>query len=163
VEPAVAAGAAAAPAIVVPFDGGYRAWRLAVADGWTAASELARRARRSHDAPTERAMARERPVRPPHASGATEASRGSGGAAVVASASVPRLSKDAYRRERERIEGDLTRLTERKLLLEAGLGDPTVQANFVELRRLGSELADVDGAIVQAEDAWLALEERAPA
>ena len=48
-------------------------------------------------------------------------------------------------------------------MLEAGLGDPTVQANFVELRRLGSELADVDGALSQAEDAWLTLEERAPA
>ena len=42
------------------------------------------------------------------------------------------------------------------------LEDPAVQANFVELRRLGSELADVDAALSQAEDAWLTLEERAP-
>ena len=72
------------------------------------------------------------------------------------------LSKDAYRRERERVEADLARLGERKAELEAGLGSPDVQANFVELRRLGSELADVDGALSQAEDAWLTLEERAP-
>ena len=35
-------------------------------------------------------------------------------------------------------------------------------ANFVELRRLTSELADVEAALAAAEDAWLALEERAP-
>lgn len=76
---------------------------------------------------------------------------------------LPRLSKDAYRRERERIEGDLVRLGERKMTLEAGLSEPAVQANFVELRRLGSELADVNAALDLAEDAWLTLEERAPA
>jgi len=37
-----------------------------------------------------------------------------------------------------------------------------VQSNFVELRRLGSELADIEHALSQAEDAWLILEERAP-
>jgi hypothetical protein len=72
------------------------------------------------------------------------------------------LSKDAYRREHERIEADLERLGRRKAELEAGLDDPTVQANFVELRRLGSELADVDRALGLAEDAWLTLQERAP-
>ncbi|HKZ92061.1 MAG TPA: ABC transporter C-terminal domain-containing protein, partial [Candidatus Limnocylindrales bacterium] len=82
--------------------------------------------------------------------------------AKAAPATWLRLSKDAYRRERERIEADLARLAERKMVLESGLGDPMVQANFVELRRLGSELADVDGALSQAEDAWLTLEERAP-
>jgi predicted nucleic acid-binding Zn-ribbon protein len=75
---------------------------------------------------------------------------------------MPRLSKDAYRREHRRIETDIDRLSERKALLEAGLDEPSVQANFVELRRLGSELADVDSALSQAEDAWLTLEERAP-
>jgi hypothetical protein len=72
------------------------------------------------------------------------------------------LSKDAYRRERERIESDLASLGARKSSLERGLEDPSVQANFVELRRLGTELADVDAALGQAEDAWLALAERAP-
>ena len=41
-------------------------------------------------------------------------------------------------------------------------GDQRVQSNFVELRRLTSELADVDGALAQAEEAWLTLSERAP-
>ena len=74
-----------------------------------------------------------------------------------------RLSKDAYRREHERIEADMERLNERKAALESALDDPAVQSNFVELRRLGSELAEVDGALNQAEDAWLTLQERAPA
>ena len=72
------------------------------------------------------------------------------------------LSKDAYRRQRASVETDLTRLGLRKNHLELALGRPDVQANFVELRRLSSELADVDAALAQAEDAWLALEERAP-
>jgi hypothetical protein len=72
------------------------------------------------------------------------------------------LSKDAFRRERERIEADLARLGDRKAALERGLEDPAVQANFVELRRLGTELAEVDAALGQAEDAWLTLAERAP-
>jgi hypothetical protein len=42
------------------------------------------------------------------------------------------------------------------------MGDPEVQGNFVELRRIGSELADVDVALEAAEDAWLELEERRP-
>ncbi len=75
---------------------------------------------------------------------------------------LPRLSKDAYRRQRERVEADMAHLGGRKAALEAALEDPAVQANFVELRRLGSELADVDSALNQAEDAWLTLEERAP-
>jgi hypothetical protein len=74
-----------------------------------------------------------------------------------------RLSKDAYRRERRRIEADLARLGERKAALEQGLADQAVQANFIELRRLSTELADVNAALDQAEDAWLTLEERAPA
>ena len=42
------------------------------------------------------------------------------------------------------------------------MGDPAVQGNFVELRRVTSELADIDVALAAAEDAWLDLEERAP-
>jgi hypothetical protein len=42
------------------------------------------------------------------------------------------------------------------------MGDPGVAANFVEMRRVTSELADVDRALAAAEDAWLQLEERAP-
>ena len=72
------------------------------------------------------------------------------------------LSKDAYRRRRQLIEDDLTRLGLRKSQLELALGDPSVQSNFVELRRVSSELADVDAALAQAEDAWLVLAEQAP-
>ncbi len=72
------------------------------------------------------------------------------------------LSKDAYRRQKTLIESDLTRLGLRKSQLELALGDPAAQANFVELRRISSELADVDQALAAAEDAWLLLEERAP-
>jgi hypothetical protein len=74
----------------------------------------------------------------------------------------PRLSKDAYRRQREALDAELTRLGLRKNHLELAMGDPGVQSNFVELRRVTSELADVETALATAEDAWLALEERAP-
>jgi protein subunit release factor A len=80
----------------------------------------------------------------------------------VSSNGRARLSKDVYRRESQRIEADLERLTQQKAALEAALEDPAVQSNFVELRRLSSELAEIDGALSQAEDAWLTLEERAP-
>ncbi len=42
------------------------------------------------------------------------------------------------------------------------MGDPAVAANFVELRRISSELADVSTALEAAEEAWLELEDRAP-
>jgi hypothetical protein len=37
-----------------------------------------------------------------------------------------------------------------------------VGANFVELRRVTSELADVQRALEAAEETWLDIEERAP-
>ena len=73
-----------------------------------------------------------------------------------------RLSKDAYRRQKETVEGELTRLGLRKSHLELAMGDPSVLANFVELRRITSELADVEVALAGVEEAWLSLEERAP-
>ena len=133
------------PAIVAQFDGGYREWRTAVGEGWTADDALASRSGRALPAP---------PRPKPMAPSARSMPRVGDGVAP--------LSKDAYRREHERIEADLARLGERKAALEAALDEPDVQANFVELRRLGSELADVDSALNQAEDAWLTLEERAP-
>ncbi len=60
------------------------------------------------------------------------------------------------------MEGDLNRLGLRRSHLELALGDAGTQANFVELRRVTSELADVDAALAQAEEAWLTIEERAP-
>ncbi len=145
---------AGAPAMVAPFDAGYRDWRVAVADGWTATDALARRSGAAHARSVIAPRARS------ESPGARESTRGS--EPERTNRSGTRLSKDVYRRERERIEADLARLSERKSILEAKLEEPSVQANFVELRRLGSELADVDSALSQAEDAWLTLEERAP-
>ena len=75
---------------------------------------------------------------------------------------LERLSKDAYRRQKATLDSELTRLGLRKSHLELALGDPAVAANFVEMRRVASELADVDAALASAEHAWLELEERAP-
>jgi hypothetical protein len=73
-----------------------------------------------------------------------------------------KLSKDAYRRQKAAVDAELTRLGLRKSHLELALSDPAVGANFVELRRITSELADIEAALAAAEDAWLELEERAP-
>ena len=75
---------------------------------------------------------------------------------------LAKLSKDAYRRQKEAIDAELTRLGLRKNHLELELSKPAVQSNFIELRRITSELADVDTALAAAEESWLALEERAP-
>ena len=75
---------------------------------------------------------------------------------------LAKLSKDAYRRQKTALDAELTRLGLRKNHLELAMGDPSVAANFVELRRVTSELADVSQALAVAEDAWLELEDRAP-
>jgi hypothetical protein len=80
----------------------------------------------------------------------------------VRAAAKGKLSKDAYRRQKAAVEADLTRLGLRKNHLELSLGDPAVAANFVEMRRITSELADIEQALAAAEDAWLDVEERAP-
>jgi ATP-binding cassette subfamily F protein 3 len=134
------------PAQVARFDGGYRKWRAAAANGWSAASALARAALPPSSPPT-RAAPEPPKARPP---------------SRPRSSSRPVLSKDAYRRRRQVVEEDLTRLGLRKGQLELALGDSGVQSNFVELRRVSSELADVDAALAQAEDAWLMLAEQAP-
>ncbi len=172
-----------APALVVPFDGGYRAWRAALVDGWTAATATLSASASSVTRAGPGAWAGLTP-RPSAGTGSAAASPGAGpvsspspdgparGAPEAASArtpapgtavgALPPLSKDVYRRERRRIEDDLARLGGRKEELEAALVDVGVRSNFVELRRLTTELADVDSAMSRAEDAWLALEERAP-
>ena len=135
--------------LAVAFDGGYRGWRAAVADGWTARDANERRAARGAPpaaanavAETTRAREQTKPVSP--------------------RARQPKLSKDAYRRQRGALDAELTRLGLRKNHLELAMGDPSIAANFVELRRVTSELADVTAALAVAEDAWLELEERAP-
>ena len=74
----------------------------------------------------------------------------------------PRPARSAARRQRATVDADLTRLGLRKSHLELALGDPAVAANYVEMGRVTSELADVEQALAAAEDAWLDLEERAP-
>jgi len=149
--------------LAVPFEGGYRAWREAVAGGWTirvAAEAEARRLRPGGSAGSAAAA--------PAASPSGDASRGprtDGRAAAPATRArrrTDRLSKDAYRRQKAAADAELTRLGLRRNHLELAMADPTVQANFVELRRITSELADVDAAVAVAEDAWLEVEERAP-
>ena len=170
---------------VAPFEGGYRAWRAAIGDGWTVASALEQEARRLRGGGLGPGAASQRAER--LAAGrdrtATAASTlalprglgttGASGAAPAATAPTngrasgsrpkgAKLSKDAYRRQRETIDADLTRLGLRKNHLELELSKPAVQSNFIELRRVSSELADVETALNAAEDAWLSLEERAP-
>ncbi len=152
-----------------PFDGGYRAWRAAVADGWTVASALEAEAKRLRGggAGTKSATATRSP-----GSGDGQPSGVSGTPAVssVATAPAPRprrrkqekLSKDAYRKQKLVLDGELSRLGLRRSHLELSLADPRIASNFVEVRRVTSEMADVDDALAAAEDAWLELEERAP-
>jgi ATP-binding cassette, subfamily F, member 3 len=155
---------------VAPFDGGYREWRQAIADGWTVAGALEQQAKRLQ--PQGAALrARELVAAGVPESGARRAttpepapapSSGNGRTAARPARREGRLSKDAYRRQREVIDAELTRLGLRKNHLELELSKPAVQANFIELRRVSSELADVETALGAAEDSWLALEERAP-
>jgi ATP-binding cassette subfamily F protein 3 len=187
--------------LVAPFDGGYKAWRLAVSDGWTVASAIEQEAKRLRSnerpgrarTPAGAGPAKDAAVPSPAARGVTSSLAGSPRAGSPRAASsqaasgvatatsvdnnrrdgldgrdrkpakgVGRLSKDAYRRQREAVDAELTRLGLRKNHLELELSKPAVQSNFIELRRVSSELADVETALGAAEDAWLALEERAP-
>ena len=155
---------------VAPFDGGYRAWRAAIADGWTVATALEQEARRLRPvgAASRPAVVSSVPAAP--STNGTEARIGvprAGAPAPVPVATAPRpkvakLSKDAYRRQKEAMDAELTRLGLRKNHLELELSKPAIQSNFIELRRVTSELADVDTALAAAEEAWLVLEERAP-
>ena len=172
-------GEGVTPGSAVPFDGGWRDWRAAVAGGWTVAGALEaeshrydpraaigpqvvarRRATGGTSASTDRRAAAGRElVRTDRAPSADRAARRVAGSR---DGRLPPLSKDAYRRQKDAVDADLTRLGLRKSHIELALADPAVQANYVELRRLTSELVDVGRALSVAEDAWLALEERAP-
>ena len=153
----------------VPFDGGYRAWRAAVAGGWTVAQALAGEAARMRGgARTAGSAGRSVSADGPKAQAGTVRAPAERPTSVGATQPAPRrqrrekLSKDAYRRQKAAAEAELTRLGLRKNHLELSMANPTVQGNFVELRRVTSELADIDVALAAAEDAWLELEERAP-
>jgi ATP-binding cassette subfamily F protein 3 len=150
--------------LAVPFEGGYRAWRAAMAEGWTAAAAAEQESRRlrtgaAGDSSRRGAM----PAATANAGNTSRASTPPAGRAMPAPRRREKLSKDAYRRRREAVDADLTRLGLRKSHLELALADPALAANFVEARRIASELADVSSALAAAEDAWLELEELAPA
>jgi ATP-binding cassette, subfamily F, member 3 len=142
--------------LAAPFDGGYRAWRTAVAAGWTvkgAVEAEAKRFRGGTRAAIPGASPRNGHVpAPPKAVPVGAKPR----------RKLEKLSKDAYRKQKLALDGELTRLGLRKNHLELAMGDPAVAANFVEMRRVTSELADIDVALAAAEDAWLELEDRAP-
>ena len=138
--------------LAVAFDGGYREWRAAVADGWTVAAAASRQQKVRAGAGGRSARADASPDRPA-ISAPVRRGRPS---------RFSKLSKDAYRRQKTALDAELTRLGLRKNHLELAMGDPWIAANFVELRRVTSELADVTAALATAEDAWLELEERAP-
>ena len=154
----------------VAFDGGYREWRAAVANGWTVTSALEQEAARLRGGrrPVDRAPSAPYGAAPNGRDGRAPARPPASGTATApppskkSSGKKEKLSKEAYRRQKAAAEGELTRLGLRKNHLELAMGDPAVQGNFVELRRVTSELADIDVALAAAEDAWLDLEERAP-
>jgi ATP-binding cassette subfamily F protein 3 len=156
--------------LAVSFDGGYRAWRSAVADGWTVKAAAGSEARRLHGGPS--APDGRRPGVAVGSPARKLAARSGGGAAtsdrpvVVAHVSprlpTAKLSKDAYRRRKIQLDEELTSLNQRKSRLEAALQDPGVHGNFLELRRVSGELATVDQALAAAEEAWLEMEEAAP-
>jgi len=152
--------------LAVPFAGGWKEWRAAVAGGWTVGA-AAERERRRH-APSGPRPASTAPSVAKPVAGATS-SNGSRPAEVAPARSSgtavrarDKLSKDAYRRQKSVVDAELTRLGLRKTQLELSLGSPAITANFVEMRRVTSELADVEQALAVAEEAWLDLEERAP-
>ncbi len=167
--------------VAAPFDGGYRQWRAAMADGWTvhgALEQEARRLRPVHASRPTRFAPSAEPAGSPNGRFAPRSSRSSAAVTPVdpatgappaaaparrsSSGKRERLSKDAYRKQKSVVEGELTRLGLRKSHLELRMGDPSVASNFVELRRITSELADIDASLAAAEDQWLEIEERAP-
>jgi ATP-binding cassette, subfamily F, member 3 len=145
--------------LAVPFEGGYRAWRSAVADGWTVNAAAEREAARLHGGRAHEPAAR-------RTAGAAAGSRRPAVAPAASSAAprtvVAKMSKDAYRRRKAQVDEELARLVDRKAVLESALGNPNVHGNFVELRRVTGELATVNDALAATEEAWLELEESAP-
>ena len=152
--------------VAAAFDGGYRAWRAAVAAGWTVEAAAARAPSTGGSRATSRC-------------GSAPPGRGSAQAVAVAAGATRRAATAASVRPLGRrvasgcprtptgasvtvLDAELSRLGLRKSHLELAMGDPSVSANFVEMRRVTSELADVEAALAVAEDAWLELEERAP-
>ena len=144
--------------LAVPFAGGWTEWRAAVADGWTIEAAAEREANRRRGGATVAAATRQTAAR----TNGAEVPAPIAPSPTRRSGSKEKLSKDAYRRQKVAVDAELTRLGLRKSQLELSMGSPAIAANFVEMRRVTSELADVERALAAAEDAWLDLEDRAP-
>ena len=177
-----------------PFDGGYRAWRAAVADGWTVGGgdrgrgapapdgwpagrrdggrgtgagravgrDRAVRRRRRRDPDPGPHRVRRRPRRPgPGSPAARSASprhrvrRGRRSAAPGERRSrSSRRRRTAARRRRSRPSSPASACA--RATSSWRWATRRVGANFVELRRITSELADVTVALEAAEESWLA-------
>ena len=146
--------------LAVPFDGGWREWRRAVAEGWTAhEADVAVAARTRFAVATSGATAvtgATPTLKRATATGSPGAKRAAGRSA--APERPAKLSKEQTRRRRAAIEGDLERHGLRKSQLELELLDPRVASSYTDLARVSAELADVTAALVLAEEAWLELE-----
>jgi len=140
--------------LIVRFDGGWREWRGAVADGWTVASAALGSAALRGPVKVG-ARARDRSPAPREARSAAALQTLS---APPASRQRSSLSKEQVRRRRAAVDADLERLGLRKSQLELDLLDPKVLNSYTEIARVTSELADVSAALAAAEEAWLALE-----
>ena len=136
--------------VVAAFDGGYTAWREAVAGGWTTKSADSLVAGRL-GAPSALTAQQTIPTKSQPKAAAPAAKKS-------AAPKPERLSKEQARRRRSAIEADLERHGLRKGHLELAMLDPNVIASYTELAKVASELADVTAALQQAEEAWLALE-----
>ena len=163
-----------ADGLAVPFDGGYRAWRAAVAEGWTRRRRLRRRSE-ARRLPRRRPGARPAPRRAVRAAVAS-AGAGDGRAATAARRRRrrPRSRRRAGPRRRSSrrtptgarrrsIEAELTRLGLRKNHLEMAIGDP------LDRRQLRRAAADHERARRRGRRRWRRprrrgseLEERAP-
>ena len=148
--------------LAVAFDGGWKEWRRAISEGWTAheADAVAAAGTKASMASSVRgggSGASDAGVRE-----AARAEAGGGRATVAGRSAAPerpmKLSKEQARRRRAAIEGDLERHGLRKAQLELELLDPRVASSYTDLARVSAELADVTAALSIAEEAWLEFE-----
>jgi ATP-binding cassette subfamily F protein 3 len=159
-----------AEGLVVPFDGGYREWRAAVEAGWRpAAGRVVEVGGTGIAPPPGTGLGRRRPgssalrtAGPPTAVPQSATASPSASPPPDAPPVRPPLSKEQYRRQAAALEERLAALQQRRAEILAALAQPSVQANFVELRRLTGELAEVEADLQGAEEAWLELAAAAP-
>ena len=165
-------------ALAVPFDGGYRAWRQAVADGWTVEAEARRRANRLRPGPARPARPRSRTaatsVAAAHAE-ARQAATGPGAAARAASRSAPATDdRRAHEGAAEAVQGRLPPPARGRSTPSCpGSGCARASSSWrwaprrsppTSSRCAGSRASSPTSSARwrEAEDAWLELEDQAP-